>query len=196
MVLKRQSIATHSRPTLGVYRHWGTHGTARSEECVAVVIRARLPSFSCACKNDLTCSCAVAGARAARDGAARAEPAADGRRRCAARGARGGADLAAVGAARDGVRGDRDAQGASWSCLCVRALWLRGPSERGRRGPGACTAPVTVGYGALLTSRVSPTMAECWQYCESYREYSAGFRRGQTPAAIRSIRARCVVVRD
>ena len=54
-------------------------------------------------------------------------------------------------------------------CVCVRALSLRGPSERGRRGPCACTAPVTVGYGAVLTSRVSPTMAEFRQYCESYR---------------------------
>jgi hypothetical protein len=32
--------------TLGVYRHCGTHGTTRREECVAVG-RARLPSFSC-----------------------------------------------------------------------------------------------------------------------------------------------------
>ena len=52
------------------------------------------------------------------------------------------------------------------SCLCVRALWLRGPSERGRRGPGACTTPARVGYGAALTSRVSRSMAECRQYCE------------------------------
>jgi hypothetical protein len=61
-------------------------------------------------------------------------------------------------------------------CLC-----MRGVVQWGRRGPDACTAPVTVGYGAVLTSRVRPTMAECWQYGESYREYSAGFRRGQTP---------------
>ena len=66
--------------------------------------------------------CVVAGARAARDGAARAEPAAaaDGRCRCAARGARGGVAHAAVGAARDGLRGDREAQGASRGCVCVR----------------------------------------------------------------------------
>ncbi len=46
----------------------------------------------------------VAGAGAARDGAARAEPAAaaDGRRRCAARGARGGAGLAVVGTRKYG----------------------------------------------------------------------------------------------
>jgi hypothetical protein len=103
------------------------HGTVRSEECAAVG-RARLPPFSCRLER----ACAkrpnlfVAGARAARDGAARAEPAAaaDGRCRWAARGARGGAGLAAVGAARDGLRGDREAQGASWGCLCVRgAAW-------------------------------------------------------------------------
>jgi hypothetical protein len=63
-----------------------------------------------------------AGARAARDGAARAEPASgtDGRRRWAARGARGGADLAAVGAARDDLRGDREAQGPSRGCWRAR----------------------------------------------------------------------------
>ena len=61
-------------------------------------------------------------------------------------------------------------------CLC-----MRGVVQWGRRGPDACTAAVTVGYGAVLTSRVRPSMAECWQYCESYHEYSAGFRRGQTP---------------
>jgi hypothetical protein len=32
-------------------------------------------------------------------------------------------------------------------CVCMRAFRLRGPSERGRRGPDACTAPVRVGYG-------------------------------------------------
>ena len=51
-------------------------------------------------------------------------------------------------------------------CVCMRAFGLRGRSERGRRVPGACTTPARVGYGAVLTSRVSPTMAECWQYCE------------------------------
>jgi hypothetical protein len=63
-----------------------------------------------------------AGARAARDSAARTEPAAaaDGRCQCTARGARGGAGLTAVGAARDGLRGDREAQGASRGCFGVR----------------------------------------------------------------------------
>ncbi len=41
--------------------------------------------------------------------------------------------------------------------VCVRAFRLHGRWERGRRGPGACTAPARVGYGAVLTSRVSPT---------------------------------------
>ncbi len=50
-------------------------------------------------------------------------------------------------------------------CACVR-FGLRVPSERGRRGPDACTAPDRVGYGAELTSRVTPTMAECLQYWE------------------------------
>jgi hypothetical protein len=45
-------------------------------------------------------------------------------------------------------------------CVRVRAFWLRGPSERGRRGPGASTAPARVGYGAVLTSRVSPTIRQ------------------------------------
>jgi hypothetical protein len=44
------------------------------------------------------------------------------------------------------------------ACVCAW-VWLRGPSERGRRGPDACTA-------LAKTSRVSPTVAEWWQYCE------------------------------
>ena len=55
--------------------------------------------------------------------------------------------------------------GGRWRA-CMRAFRLRGRWERGRRGPGACTTPARVGYGAVLTSRVSPTLAECWQYCE------------------------------
>ena len=51
-------------------------------------------------------------------------------------------------------------------CVCMRAFGLRGRSERGRRVPGACAAPARVGYGAVLASRVSPTMAECREYCE------------------------------
>ncbi len=46
-------------------------------------------------------------------------------------------------------------------CLC-----MRGGVQWGRRAPGACTTPARVEYGAVLTSRVSPTMAECRQYCE------------------------------
>ena len=48
------------------------------------------------------------------------QPIAAGRRRCAARGARGGAAHTAVGAAREGLRGDREAQGASTGCVRVR----------------------------------------------------------------------------
>ena len=59
------------------------------------------------------------------------------------------------------------------ACACVWAAWAIG--EGLMRSRGACTAPARVGYGAVLTSRVSPTMAEYRQYCESYREYSSGF---------------------
>ncbi len=81
-----------------------------------------LPARACAHLIDRRCG---AGARAARDGAARAESPADGRCRWAARGARGGAALAAVGAARNGLRGDRDTQGACRGN--VRAFRLHGP---------------------------------------------------------------------
>jgi hypothetical protein len=47
--------------------------------------------------------------------------------------------------------------GQSFGCVAHR----RGPT-RSRREPGACQSRV----GAVLTSRVSPTMMECWQYCE------------------------------
>ena len=44
---ERQSTATHSHRTLGYAATGVAHGTARSEECAAAVLRARLPSFAC-----------------------------------------------------------------------------------------------------------------------------------------------------
>ncbi len=52
-------------------------------------------------------------------------------------------------------------------CVCVRAFdsatWAIGEGPmRSRRVHSACQSRV----GAVLTWRLSPTMAECWQYCE------------------------------
>ncbi len=52
-------------------------------------------------------------------------------------------------------------------CLCARAFdsaaWAIGEGPmRSQRVHSACQSRV----GAVLTSRASPTMAECWQYCE------------------------------
>jgi hypothetical protein len=108
---------------------------ARSAECTAARVRVRKMPRG-----------VVAGVRAARDGAARAKSAADadGRCRCAARESRGGAGLAAVGAARDGVRGDHAAQGASRGLLAhVRVGCTghgRGPTRSRRvRGQWQCS---------------------------------------------------------
>ncbi len=126
--LNRRCMGTHRALTAysrGVppRRHRGYTWAVHSEQCSAIG-RARVTSIrpGSSARARLT-EWVVAGSSAARDGAACAEPAAaaDGRCRCAARGARGGADFAAVGAARDGLRGDREAQGASRGCLCVRA---------------------------------------------------------------------------
>ena len=162
------SRGTHSR-TLGVCRHRGTHGPARSEECeFSVVGRARLPLLLVRVRGRMTES-VVAGARAARDSAACAEPAAaaDGRRRCAARGARGGAGVAAVGAARDGLRGDREAQGAlvvsdpAWSLstgmpVAASDHWHPGGTACRRSRPGLGSAVYLADGRPLGRPRVRP----------------------------------------
>jgi hypothetical protein len=52
-------------------------------------------------------------------------------------------------------------------CVCMRAFGLRGAIGEGpTRSLDACAAPARVGYGAVLTSRASRTMAGCWQYCK------------------------------
>jgi hypothetical protein len=110
-VLSMHSMGLTPWRTLGVH----CHGMVHSEECAAAGRAAPSPVLPPArARMAKRPNLFAAGARAARDGAARAEPAAaaDGRCRCAARGVRAGAGLAAVGAARDGLRGDREAQGA------------------------------------------------------------------------------------
>ena len=77
--------------------------------------------------------------------------------------------------------------GQSFGCVAHR----RGPT-RSRREPGACQSRV----GAVLTSRVSPTMMECWQYCEDSSTALCRFPMWPKPAAIPSVRALCAVVRD
>ena len=106
----------------------------------------------------------VAGAGAARGGAACAEPAAavDVRRRRAALGARGGADLAAVGAARDGLRGDPEAQGASRGRAHGYAAWAMGEG----RQVSAYARRVPEYRGQDSPLGVVGMYAECWKYSE------------------------------
>ena len=113
--MRRTASHWHSRHTLGVL----CLGTVRSEDCGATIRRTRA-----SVPPSRMTQCVVAGIGAARDGAACAEPsaAAGGRCRCALR---GGADLAAVGAALDGLRGDGGAQGKPRFCP-ARAFGLHG----------------------------------------------------------------------
>ena len=202
-VLKRHSTEgtpQYSQGTLGVYRYRGTRARqhAARKALPPPAEHAVLPVGSSVSAR--MTEGAVAGARAARDGAARAEPAAaaDGRCRRAARGARGGAGLAAVGAARDGLRGDREAQGASRGCLhaCVLAFRLHGPergSTRSLRVHRSCQSRA----GASLSSRGCRTACGVLEVLlvVPYRMLFR-FPMWSEPAAIRSARALCVVVRD
>jgi hypothetical protein len=115
-VVKRalQGYCGDTRGVLYGYTATGVHtGQCEARNALPSLERA-FPAAGSSARARMT-EYVVAGARAARDGAARTEPAtaADGRCRCAARRVGGGADLAAVGAARDGLPGDREAQGAS-----------------------------------------------------------------------------------
>ena len=111
-VLNRHSTGTHRVLFGGI----PLPGTVRRE----TPTRAVPPAGSSA--RALMTECVVAGAGAAHDGAARAAPAADagGHRRWAARGARGGANVAAVGAASDGLRGDREPLALNVGRPCYR----------------------------------------------------------------------------
>jgi hypothetical protein len=57
-------------------------------------------------------------------------------------------------------------RGAACACVCLGCVGhRRGADEL----PGRVHSASQSRVGAVLTSRASPTMAECWQYCESYR---------------------------
>ncbi len=124
---------------------------------------------------------AAAGARAARYSDARSEPAAatDCRCRCAARGVRGGvrADLAAVGFARDGLRGDRRLQGASrdaYNCVHVGCTGHGNGPTRSRRVHSAFHRRVR----AVLADRAGPAVCLVLVVLLLLVACSTGFRRG------------------
>ena len=55
--------------------------------------------------------------------------------------------------------------GSAFACVRLGCVGHRRGADEVR---AHAQRPSRVGYGAVLTSRVSPTMAECRQYCESY----------------------------
>ena len=76
----------------------------------------------------------------------------------------------------------------------VRLGWLlHGPSERGRRGPDACTTPARVGLGQYSPRGLVPPLQSAGSTAS--RTVLCRFPMWPAPAAIR-IRALCVVVRD
>ena len=77
--------------------------------------------------------------------------------------------------------------------MCV-SVALCGPSESGRQGPGACTAPSGVGLGQYSPRGLVPP----WRSAGSAASGTVlcRFPMWPDPAAIPSVRARCVVVRD